>query len=432
MRNARPCALTQIEAEKQQLLGPIVYYKEVAYLLGVVCVCMLAARTLNEFVGASSPTGNAIPPPLTRQDVHDSEVGRHGQAIWKLQILTKKVVEEGEREGRREAGTWGFTVYQALERVTRRARDAKGDFFIPSYLHAEKFKFELLDAAAQVRVLAANFVSGLLDDEVAEYVGPLVIKRARGRKGLGLFLTEDVKADTVVLVERALAEVVRVHDGCDDWGEEEKEEAAIDLLDEGMVELYEALQRRASRNAMVNAQLLSLWPERSEEQGEEREIPPMELFRTRDPDTDVNAWLGKTVIGSEILRKVAYSNSIRTGKGARVAESALEPANITAEGSTAPKQELRMKGGKNGGRNKDKAMELSIGMWPLAAFMNQDMEYPTVGRVRVKQYLVVRASRDLKKGDELLTIYFEGQAAREGRSKRELQEARRQARGKGN
>jgi hypothetical protein len=59
-------------------------------------------------------------------------------------------------------------------------------------------------------------------------------------------------------------------------------------------------------------------------------------------------------------------------------------------------------------------------MWPLAAFMNEDIERPTAARIRIGMYLIVRASRDLKKGEELLMVHKVGRAAREGKSEEEL------------
>lgn len=103
------------------------------------------------------------------------------------------------------------------------------------------------------------------------------------------------------------------------------------------------------------------------------------------------------VIERERIIKVVASNAIATGKGARTA--AIASARKAALAGVAPMPTQKME--ENGEMKKTKkAEQVTVGLWPLAAFMNQDEERPTAGRVCVGKFLVVRASRDLKRGDE--------------------------------
>jgi len=334
-----------------------------------------------------------------------------------------------------------------------------------------------------VKTGASYFIDRLEKDEVGTYVGPVEIRRA-GWKGRGLFVTEDVKAGMVVLVERGLAVVAgkieNKGDGWENGGEEEaaiafledrmkelhmalrkraaknpvenarllslcvgEEEAAIAFLEDRMKELHMALRKRAAKNPVENARLLSLCVG-EEDKGKVRETPPMELFKTGAPDDDdddddgerkgggggkgkkdlIKAWLEKKVIEHERIEKLLTCNSVATGNGTRTAALALIQKDALAELVPMPTQMPKMKKKTAGEGKKKKAEEVGVGMWPLASFMNQDAERPTAGRLRVGKFLVVRASRNLKKGEELLAIYLEGQAAREGKSEEELREAR--------
>jgi hypothetical protein len=375
----------------------------------------------------------------------ESDIGRHKHAIKAFETLAKRV------KGGREEGTWGPMVQEALRKAKRRGQDAKGQVFVfpPVFAQpgiAEEVWREAYDSMA-VKQGASDFIERLEKDEVGTYVGPVEIRRA-GRKGQGLFVTEDVKAGTVVLVERGLAVVAGMMDDEeeDGWENGGEEEAAIAFLKDGMAELLKALQKRAAKNPVENARLLSLCIG-EEDEGRMREIPPLELFRTGAPDDEdddddddgerkggeggrgrkalVKQWLEKKVIDLETIEKIVTFNFIGTGNGARTAAIALGQKTARAGMVPMPTQMAKMK--KSIGREgmKKKAEEVGVGMWPLASFMNQDNERPTAGRVRVGKFLVVRASRNLKRGEELLTIYLEGQAAREGKSEEELREARR-------
>jgi len=294
-----------------------------------------------------------------------------------------------------------------------------------------------------VKTGASYFIDRLEKDEVGTYVGPVEIRRA-GWKGRGLFVTEDVKAGMVVLVERGLAVVAgKIENKGDGWENGGEEEAAIAFLEDRMKELHMALRKRAAKNPVENARLLSLCVG-EEDKGKVRETPPMELFKTGAPDDDdddddgerkgggggkgkkdlIKAWLEKKVIEHERIEKLLTCNSVATGNGTRTAALALIQKDALAELVPMPTQMPKMKKKTAGEGKKKKAEEVGVGMWPLASFMNQDAERPTAGRLRVGKFLVVRASRNLKKGEELLAIYLEGQAAREGKSEEELREAR--------
>jgi len=105
---------------------------------------------------------------------------------------------------------------------------------------------------------------------------------------MGLFVTEDVEVDTIVLVERALTMFAPgMH-------EEDDEEARSLFLSAGFLKLIAFLKAGASDCPLFNARLISIWAGDEEEgeggrnagrgnSGNDKRIPPMSLFRTDDP-----------------------------------------------------------------------------------------------------------------------------------------------------
>jgi hypothetical protein len=169
---------------------------------------------------------------------------------------------------------------------------------------------------AQVVVDAASdLIRRLEKKEVAPYVGPLVIEATRGRNGRGLFVTDDVKADTIVLVEKAVAVVAGSRDEEEEDGGEEGNELE-DFFTEGVEALCHAVEARVEYDPVVNAWLLCLLSgiDDTEEDGKggeeevvgeekaKREIPPMRLFETDAPDVqeEEDEKRGKATGGGEM------------------------------------------------------------------------------------------------------------------------------------
>jgi tetratricopeptide (TPR) repeat protein len=397
----------------------------------------------------------------------NSLCGRHAEAVAGFRGLLWEVGNaEGEtrweREDDQELEDWEdrggvgekdleVLLFHALKKAERRAKDARGGFFLflslYSYFPVGGMGGEndgASTAAAAALGAAREFLRRLLKEEVAPYVGPVEIRRAgRGWNGKGLFVTENVKADTIVLVEKAVAVMALSTEG-DDEGDDGKgggeEETPMTLYSKGMETLARVLRERAGKDRLANARLLSL---------SAAEIPPLDLFRTDCPETDetlegirpdegVEAWLGKVLIKPSDVQQIVGCNVIATGSGARGAAAEITALTTVGTGAVAAalarvrlltEEEKTATAGK-----KAKRIHMTVGLWPLAAFtVKLDPTHPpTVGRMRVGKYMIVRASRDLKKGEALFCKPGAGQAAREGRSGEEVREARGKGKVKGN
>lgn len=255
---------------------------------------------------------------------------RHAEALQAVQDLRHILLKPAE-EGRRavedsDVAEWMDILDEVHVDIERRAKDAQGDFFdVPtfSFSGAANERGRKGEGSVELMRSAAAFVGRLQKGEVAPYVGPVKIRRAGGRRGMGLFMTENVEIDTIVLVERALTTLTV------DMHEEGDEEARSLFLSAGFMKLIALLKAGALDCPLFNARLLSMWAGDEEEgeggrkagrkrSGNDKRIPPMSLFRTDDPAKEeekerkegVRECLEKEMVEENRMYGVVYNNAL--------------------------------------------------------------------------------------------------------------------------
>ncbi|KAL3695825.1 hypothetical protein R1sor_009901 [Riccia sorocarpa] len=194
--------------------------------------------------------------------------------------------------------------------------------------------------------------------ECTDYVGPVEI-RASPQAGRGLFVTKRVEAGTLLLVSNALA-----------IASTPASNTAADLC----VKLAGILLNLAKASRRVQHQLHYLTSGKPEL--ESLGVPDMKLFTPSSswsPDPQKNVDLSFI----DVVRKVTFN----TFDASRAVTDGLKPE---AEDDTC--------------------RTISSGLWVLPSFLNHSC-VPNTGITFVGRAMFLRASRDLKAGEELTTSY---------------------------
>ncbi|XP_077224672.1 SET domain protein 35 [Tasmannia lanceolata] len=206
--------------------------------------------------------------------------------------------------------------------------------------------------------------------ELAEYIGPIEIKRSENCGGRGLFVTKNVEAGTLLLVTKAIAIERAI---LPDSGEDSNSESALLVMWKNFVDtIFDA----AMKSRKTLQWIYSLSTGEGEGNGQ---IPDIKIFR---PETEYSVLEEKTECS--VLEKKPDMGKIL---------KILDVNSLTEDSISA----------KILGKNSD---YYGVGLWILPSFMNHSCN-PNARRLHIGDSIVVHASRDVKAGEEITFAYFD-------------------------
>lgn len=297
----------------------------------------------------------------------EAALGRHGVALSLLQSLVEELEGEQKDSSKKQKGKAKdhnplcsslrhamAVVRQRLEQ--RCGRQLSGESLWELRHHGDG----KMTAAGE-----AEPVPGM-----TAYVGPVEVRQTGQRRGRGLFVTRDVAAGEVLLVEPPLAAAFAPRGGVS-WLTDWEKGVVVKDCSEG---LLRELLRLASTCPLANARVLSLYDGTPEVLGE---TPAMVLFRCDDPEDETLApLLLHEPCSVDRLRSVIRLNSF----------GCLRPTPRQQPAAAAVEEEK------------------GTGLWALSSFMNHSSR-PNVDRRTLGLYMVVVAPTAMTAGTELLTEY---------------------------
>ncbi|CAA6664538.1 unnamed protein product [Spirodela intermedia] len=205
--------------------------------------------------------------------------------------------------------------------------------------------------------------------ELAEYVGPVVIRRSVGcGGGRGLFATRNIESGTMLVVTKAV--VIGRGILPEPGNPMSSEGARLVMWKDFVTRLLDAAGK--CRRTLRLIYLLS-----TGEDEEDLPVPDIRLFVPEQGPSRDDELSGDQALDTDRILKILDVNCL--------ADEAVSAKVL----------------GKNGGGGYH-----GVGLWLLASFINHSCN-PNARRLHVGNHLLVHASRDIKGGEEITFPYFD-------------------------
>ncbi|KAJ0988535.1 hypothetical protein J5N97_006891 [Dioscorea zingiberensis] len=234
---------------------------------------------------------------------------------------------------------------------------------------------ELLERS---RKLEAQSKTGVLDlsdwimngfrgssPELAEYVGPVEVRRSMAGFGRGLFATKNIEAGTPLVITKAVV----IGRGILPVNGRESGETARLVLWKDFVDKVLDVARKCKRTL----RLIYTLSTGENDEGELQQVPEMSLFNPNEEEKSFTL----------------DDKEVDVGRILKVLD-----VNCLMEDAVCAKV-LGKKSGYSG-----------VGLWILPSFVNHSCS-PNARRLHIGDRVVVHASRDVKAGEEIVFAYFD-------------------------
>ncbi|CAN6485900.1 unnamed protein product [Victoria cruziana] len=204
--------------------------------------------------------------------------------------------------------------------------------------------------------------------DLAGYIeGPVEIRQS-DISGRGLFVTKNVSAGTLLFVSKAVAvgRAILPGSGDDEFAGEQDNRLVVwkDFVDQ--------VREAALRSKKTLKQIYTLLAGDEDEGSHDLEVPNMDIFR---PDVEETS-IGEDKLDMGRILKILDAN-------------ALTENPVLGKNSVNVEEEL-----------------CGVGLWILASFINHSCN-PNARRLHVADRIIVHASKDLRKGEEITFSYFD-------------------------